>query len=311
MGAGNKNPRSGTVLVQTAPRDPKTGLGTPVFSVDEALTFSVTITGFIFDSAPGMDARGIAAGNPATLLALSTIRNNSFRTGLSECVDVPMILTWIVDNEFGVQGPWIATNHRHIRSVYPADAPGPEEQTNANWVIKNDFTNARGSESVLFEAGLQLHLVANKFKDNDADKTLQINGMLQVVLRRNRFDGNRGDYIMHFANSRHSGLPDRNGNYLVRSEDNYYDMQRCDGCPAYNKYIFHIDMNMDNGYLSRTHVYMGNESGKHFLHTDGTRSDLTDPAVAAACNGSAGIYLSITGPFSFQDYTGTQTSGCR
>jgi hypothetical protein len=135
------------------------------------------------------------------LLAIATLRNNHFLSGLTECIDVPRILTWIDGNYFGERGSTISSAHRHIHSVYP----GSEDQTNANWVVNNVFTAAEGSESVLFEAGLQLNIRNNVFKNNDADATLRINGMFQVVLEGNRFEGNGGDAIMRFANSRHSG----------------------------------------------------------------------------------------------------------
>jgi hypothetical protein len=68
---------------------------------------------------------------------------------------------------------------------------------------------------------------------------------------------------------------------------------------------------VDDAYLTHTFIWMGNESGLHFTHTDGSTAELTDPPVAAACNGEGTpIYLTITGPFKIPDYRGTQTTNC-
>jgi hypothetical protein len=305
IGAGGPDAHSGSVLMQMATNSPKSDPGLPIFSV-EGQIYQVRIIGLTFDGLPGVNARGIAAGDSAGILLISTIRDNYFLTGLSECIDVPMEVTWIERNHFGVNsvnGGWIGNRHRHIHSIYP----GVEEQTTANWVSKNLFAKARGSESVLFESGVQLHITDNQFENNGADTTLQINGMLQVVIDGNRFDGNRGDALMHFANSHHVSV--LNGNNIVRSQNNYYDMQHCATVctPVYNKFIFLVDANSDNGQLSRTLVFMGNETGRHFTHSDGTHADLTDPAIALACN----VWLTIVGPFSIPDYQGTETSGCK
>jgi hypothetical protein len=90
-------------------------------------------------------------------------------------------------------------------------------------------------------------------------------------------------------------------------------MQRCiTGCTnLYNNFIFLLDGNYDDGQLSKTQVYLGNESGTRFTHANGSLADLTQPLTAKACNGSAGIYLVITGPFNMPDYQGMETGGCR
>jgi hypothetical protein len=311
IGAGSQDPSTPSVLKQTL-STPDGAPGVPIFSVQGTI-FSVTIEGLTFDAAAGVTAKAIGGVDQTALLAIAAIRNNHFLSGLTECIDVPMILTWVDGNYFGERGSSISNKHRHIHSVYAA----AEDQTNANWVVNNVFSGARGSESVLFEAGLQLNVRNNVFKNNDAAATLQISGMFQVVLTGNRFEGNRGDAIMRFANSRHSGLTGtdgayKNGNYIVRARGNYYDMQRCATvCTnVHNKFIFLLDMNNDNGYVSKTQVYMGDESGTHFAHADGSLADLTDSSIAKACSGPAGIYLVITGPFNMPDYKGTQTRGC-
>ena len=301
IGEGSWDPRYGSVLMQQAS-------DAPIFSVEGQIS-SVTIIGLTFDGAPGADAKGIAAGNSNALLAASTVRDSYFLTGLAECIDVPMILTRIERNQFGANGGSISPKHRHIHSVYP-DAEG---QTNANWIVGNLFRSAQGSESVLFESGVQLHIIGNDFESNDADTTLRIHGMFQVVVDGNYFEGNKGDALMHFANSRHS--QSGSGNYIVRLQNNYYNMQRCGdvGCTSiYNNLVFKLDGNSSGGRPSVTAVYMGYETGTHFTHTDSTTADLTDPALAALCSGSGrGIYLSITGPFYIPDYKGSETNGCK
>jgi hypothetical protein len=301
IGEGSWDSTHGSVLLQHSP-------GAPIFSVDGQV-YSVTIVGLTFDGVPGANAKGIASGNPSALLATSSIRDSYFLTTLTECIDVAMVLTRIERNQFGVNGSWIGPKHRHIHSVDPVN----EGQSNANWVVGNLFRSAQGTESVLFESGVQLHLIGNDFEANDSDTTLEINGMFQAVIQGNYFEGNRGDALMHFANSRHS--PSGSGNYIVRLDNNYYNMQRCasNGCqPIYNNFVFKLDGNSSGGRLTVTTVYMGYETGTHFTHSDGTAADLTDPAVAAICNSSRmGIYLQITGPFYIPDYKGTETNGCK
>lgn len=91
IGGGSADPRTGSVLMQTAPPDPITHLGTPIFKVD-GYVGSVIIKGLTFDGAPGVNARGIAAANPmpcgdhkatpsqlpCALLVTSTISDNFF-----------------------------------------------------------------------------------------------------------------------------------------------------------------------------------------------------------------------------------------
>src|SRR5690348_10923477 len=55
VGAGSSDPRFGSVLMQTAPPQPVTGLGAPIFSV-EGFVGSVTIRGLTFDGVPGVNA---------------------------------------------------------------------------------------------------------------------------------------------------------------------------------------------------------------------------------------------------------------
>jgi hypothetical protein len=112
----------------------------------------VTIIGLTFDGAPGADAEGIAGVASSALLATSTIRDSYFLTTLAECIDVPMVLTRIERNQFGVNGGPIGSKHRHIRSIYPSS-----EQTNANWIVGNMFRSAQGSESVLFGSAAPRH----------------------------------------------------------------------------------------------------------------------------------------------------------
>ena len=154
---------------------------------------------------------------------------------------------------------------------------------------------------MLLEAAATIHIVANDFTSTDAGSTLQINGVGLFVLQANQFVGNRGDSILRFANSRHSGLPDpactckdnptaiapiasgtsctRRATIMICSAAS---TQAC--VPSgYNRYVFHLDTNSDDGLMSRTRVYMGDERGNHFTHPDGTRSDITDPSVTAAC----------------------------
>jgi hypothetical protein len=196
--------------------------------------------------------------------------------------------------------------------VYPNPSfdPNAEGQTNMNWIVGNLFRSAAGTESVLFESGYQLHLIGNSFESNDANTTLQINGMFQVVIDGNYFEGNKGDFLMHFANSRHS--PAGHGNYIVRLQNNLYNLQRGSG-PIYNNFVFKLDPDSPNpGFLRGTAVFMGYETGTHFTHFDQTVADLTEPAVAAVCNAShVGIYLAINGPFYIADYKGIETNGCK
>jgi len=305
VGPGSSDPRVGSVLMQTSPPDPITGLGVPVFAVDRAIT-SVTISGLAFDGAPGVNARGIGAVDPRQchhtgdpnggFLFISTISGSYFLTGLAEGIDIPMQITAIEGNHFGVDSVnagWIGSTHRHIHSFY-AYAPG---QTTEIRVINNTFARAKGAESVLFESGTQLEMIGNEFQDNDARTTLQINGMLQVVLEKNRFERNSGTYIIHFAPSRHGDQ--LIGNNIVRAQNNFYDMQL-------NDFIFTIDQ------AGGADVFMGGESGVRFTHSDGTAADLTDPSIANSCNAitHAPIYLSTIGPFNFADYKARNPNCC-
>ena len=88
--------------------------------------------------------------------------------------------------------------------------------------------------------------------------------------------------------------------------------RRCDrGCvPIYNNYIFHIDRNDDGGQVGKIQVFMGDESGTGFTHSNGTHADLTDPAVAAVCDGRNRRYLSIVAPLHLAGYSGAEIRGC-
>lgn len=236
-----------------------------------------------------------------------------------------MEITVIERNHFGVQsvsGGWIGSMHRHIRSVFPdvvhvfpdgSKVHLGEGLTTAVRVLNNSFTRAKGSESVLVESGAQLQVGGNDFRENDTDTTLQINGMSHVVIEGNRFEGNKGKYIMHFARARHRVSLDGEftfGNHVVRARNNFYDMQRHD-------FIFTIDANSDDHIVSGAHVFMGDESGVHFTHSDGTAADLTDPVIAACYNTDPTspsyhlqIYLSIVGPFKIPDYKAKNPNCC-
>jgi hypothetical protein len=328
IGPGSADPRYGAVLVQTHP-------GAPVFALPGAapsgIFGGITITGLAFDGAPGVKARGIAAMDlvpcgytlqpGCTVLASSTISDNYFLTGLAEGIDTPVEITVIEGNQFGVASvinvPSVGGNRRHIHCVYPDLVENGlhlgEGATTQVRIENNSFTNAKGSESVFIESGTQLHIVGNQFQDNDTDTTLQINGMNLVVIDGNRFDGNRGEYLMHFARSRHTGqLPVPgdcgsqvciafNGNYIVRLQNNYYDMEG-------NNFIFTIDPNSDDLMRSANHVYIGNESGTHFTHGS-TAADLTDPVIALHCS-PAEVYLSTTGSFNFSGYRAKSPNCC-
>jgi hypothetical protein len=268
-GEGSWDSRYGSVLIQQTP-------GEAVFTFDGTLD-SVTISGLTFG---GARAKGIAAASPTGLLANSTIRGNYFYTDLSDCIDAPMVLTRIERNQFGLHGTNIYEKHQHIHSVYFGDVVG----TNANWVVGNQFSSARGGQALLFEQGAQLHIVGNQFEGNQADATLRINGMFQVVIEGNYFERNAGAAQMEFAN----GLNNQLGNWIVRLENNFYNMQG-NGTP--NKYIF-----LASG---ATAVYMGYEAGTAF----------SPCAELTSCELFNAGYLKLTGPFRFNGYLGTQTSG--
>lgn len=269
VGAGSWDSRYGSILIQQTP-------GEAIFAIDGPVD-SVTIGGLTFG---GARAKAIAAGNATALLASSTISGNHFYTDLSECIDVPMVLTHIERNQFGLHGSAIYERHRHIHSVYPGDVVG----TNANWVVGNQFSSARGGQSVLFEQGAQLHILGNQFEANEADTTLTIKGMFQVVIEGNYFERNAGDAMMDFAN----GLNNQLGNWIVRLENNFYNMQ---GQSLPNKFIF-----LASG---ATAVYMGYEAGTAFSPAaELTRCDLFNAG-----------YLKLVGPFRFNGYLGTQASG--
>jgi hypothetical protein len=270
VGEGSWDSRYGSVLTQLTP-------GAPIFSV-EGLIGSVTIIGLTFDGAPGTNAKGIAAatGNTTALLANSTLRDNYFLTGLAECIDTPLVGTRIERNQFGLNGGSIGLTHRHIHSTYPNQSP----ESNANWIVGNQFSSAQGGESILIESGVQLHITGNRFEGNTASRTLRIHGMFQVVIEGNYFERNSGDAQMSFANANSIG------NYMVRLENNFYNLQG-----SGNKFILEAS--------GATQFYMGYESGTMFP----PGAELIGGDLFAAC------YLKITGPFRLNGYTGIQTGG--
>jgi len=274
IGEGSWDPRYGSVLLQQK-------FGAAIFSV-EGFTNSVTIIGLSFDGAPGTNAKGIAAGNSTAVLSTSVLRDNYFLAGLAEGIDTSMVATRIERNQFGLNGPFgLATTRRHIHSVYP----GGQLQTNANFIVGNGFGYAKGSESLLFEAGVKLHILDNTFQNNDVDTTLRINGMFQVIIEGNYFEANTGAAQMTFANGLTPDGPI--GNYVVRLENNYYNMQG-------NKYVFAAS--------GATQVFMGYETGSFFSPT----AELTSVDIFQAC------YLRITSPvqaFRLNGYMGKEIVG--
>jgi len=265
--------------------------GAPVFQIGcrssdsackEDTVDSVTITGLTFDGLPGVGAKGIAAApNSKGLLDNSTLRDNHFTTQLTECIDTPMVSTRIERNHFGLHG---ADNppvtRRHIRSVYLSQVVG----TNANWVVGNQFSSAKGTESVLFERGVQLHMIGNQFEGNEAATTVRIRGMFQVIIDGNYFERNSGAAQMTFDNTLTSD--GAMGNYIVRLENNFYNLQG-----SGNAYIVTAS--------GATQFYQGYEAGTEFPAT----AQLIPADLFAAC------YLKITGPFRLNGYMGSQTSG--
>jgi hypothetical protein len=270
-GEGSWDPRYGSVLTQMA------GTAVPIFSVD-GLIGSVTIIGLTLDGAAGTSAKGIAAapGVSTALLANSTIRDSYFLAGLAECIDTPLVGTRIERSQFGLNGGSPAPTQRHIHSVYPDQNP----ESNANWIVGNQFSSARGGESVLIESGVQLHLAGNIFEGNQADRTVRLHGMFQVVIEGNYFERNSGAAQMSFGNANSIG------NYIVRLENNFYNMQG-----SGNQFILEAS--------GATQFYMGYEAGTLFPPT----VELLSDDLFAAC------YLKITGPFHLNGYMGSQTSG--
>lgn len=264
--------RYGSVLMQQTP-------GEAIFVLDDVVD-SVVITGLTFAGRYGAPVKGIVAANPKGLLANSTLRDNHFYTELTECINTPMVLTRLERNQFGLHGNAIHEKHQHIRSVYPGDIVG----ANANWLVGNQFSSARGGESVLFEQGAQLHITGNQFEGNEASTTLRINGMFQVVIEGNYFERNAGLAVMEFAN----GLNNQLGNWIVRLENNFYNMAG-NGTPT--KFIF-----LASG---ATAVYLGYEAGTAFAPD----AELTSAELFNAC------YLRVRGPFRFNGYLGAQAGG--
>lgn len=264
--------RYGSILLQQTP-------GEAIFVIDDVVD-SVMITGLTFAGRNGAPVKGIVAANAKALLANSTLRDNHFYTELTECINTPMVLTRLERNQFGLHGNAIHEKHQHIRSVYSGDVVG----TNANWLVGNQFSSARGSESVLFEQGAQLHITGNQFEGNEAATTLRINGMFQVVVEGNYFERNAGLAVMEFAN----GLNNQLGNWIVRLENNIYNMAG-NGTPT--KFIFLA--------LGATAVYMGYEAGTAFAPD----AELTSLELFNAC------YLCVRGPFRFNGYLGIQAGG--
>jgi hypothetical protein len=284
IGEGSANTHYGSVLVQTMPGAPVilVGCNPGETTCKNQVLDSVTITGLTFDSMPGAGAKGIAtAPNAVGLLANSTLRDNHFTTQLTEGIDVPMVATRIERNRFGWNGaPNPPANRRHIRSVYSTLIPG----TNANWLVGNQFSSAKGSESVWFERGVQLHVIGNQFEGNEASTTLRVNGMFQVIIEGNYFERNSGLAQMTFGNTATSDGP--MGNYIVRLENNFYNLQG-----AGNTFIANAS--------GATRLYMGFESGTQFPPD----AQIVPPQLFDLC------YLKVTGPFRLNGYNGPQTGG--
>ncbi len=264
--------RYGSILLQQTP-------GEAIFVIDDILD-SVTITGLTFAGRNGAPVKGIIATSAKGLLANSTLRDNHFYTELTECINAPMVLTRLERNQFGLHGNAIHEKHQHVRSVYSGDVVG----TNANWLIGNQFSSARGGESVLFEQGAQLHITGNQFEGNEAATTVRINGMFQVVIEGNYFERNAGLAMMEFAN----GLDNQLGNWIVRLENNFYNMA---GNSTPTKFIF-----LASG---ATAVYMCFEAGTAFAPD----AELTSAELFNAC------YLRVRGPFRLNGYLGIQAGG--
>jgi hypothetical protein len=295
VGEGGGDLIHGSVLYGT--------LGQPIFTFDQNLDF-VNITGLTFDGPVGgrIGTKGIAAIEGRWIYN-SIIRDNYFSTHLAEAIYAPMQSTRIERNHFGTAGDIPSWPHRHIYSVPPSSSTGAQV-TNQNWIAYNQFFHATGPESIRFEQGAQLHIVGNQFELNDAEATLQINGMFHVVIEGNYFEANAGDALMHFANSSDNQI----GNYIVRLENNFYNVERkCtpDSKPRceqtiHNNFIFLVDS-------GATEVHMGYETGTAFKHaSDGTRTELTSEALfkePTAC------YLTIRGPIQLKGYDGNQTQG--
>jgi hypothetical protein len=285
IGEGSWDSRYGSVLFQQAS-------GAPIFVVD-GLVGSVTITGLTFDGAIGANAKGIAGGSRDALLANSTLRDNYFLTGLAEGIDTPMQSTRIERNQFGLNGDPNnrLAKRRHIHSASPPllSTADPGVDSNANWIVGNHFSSAIGSESVLFDQGVQLHIVGNRFEGNEADTTLRIRGMFQVLIEGNWFERNHGEAQMMFSNATTAAR----GNYIVRLENNYYNMQGfgapnvCKGSASEgNCFVFEFEP----GRSTATHVFMGYDTGAYFSPT----ADLTANE------------LTITAPLCLQNYQGNQ-----
>ena len=137
---------------------------------------------------------------------------------------------------------------------------------------------------MLFERGVQLHVIGNQFEGNEAATTVRVNGMFQVIVEGNYFERNSGAAQMTFANTTTSDGP--MGNYIVRLENNFYNLQ-----------------GSNNAFIATasgaTQFYMGYEAGTQFPPT----AQLIPGDLFAAC------YLKVTGPFRLNGYAGTQTGG--
>jgi hypothetical protein len=278
----------GSVLKQTA-RDQKSGLGLPIFTVDGTV-FSVTIIGLTFFGTTGVDARGIVASDPSSVLVSSTLRDNFFLAELSDCIDTPMVSTRVERNEFGLNGS-LSPKHRHIHStLYTGLRPLPT--AGDNWIVGNLFrcapgalqqscamnslSNAGVNESIYFESGGPLHIIGNDFENNDSKTTLRVHSTSQVIIHGNWFEANSGVSQITFLNV---------GN--VQLEDNFYSMRACQG----NCFLF--DFDQGNSPTGITRVFMGYETGLAFDSTElATKTGLS--------------LLTITGPLCLNKYAGTQ-----
>jgi hypothetical protein len=103
--------------------------------------------------------------------------------------------------------------------------------------------------------------------------------MLNVIIQGNYFELNTGQAQMEFADAHRIPLY----NYIVRLENNYYNMS------GGNSFVFAAS--------GHNHVYMGYETGT------APKVELTNPDTFDGCQ------LRITGPLQFFGYKGKQASG--
>jgi hypothetical protein len=279
LGEGSFLSTYGSTIEQTSPEF-------PIFVVD-GIVEGVVIAGLTFT---GYAAKAIAAGDlSSSLLAHSSIRDNHFLADLKECIAVPMQGTVVAQNKFGLNGPErLSERHRHI---YSAGLDPSRNPSNHNWIMNNHFSSARctaeecgqASGSVEFERGVSLHLVGNRWESNQTLYTISLRGMFNVEIKGNYFEGNTGDALIVLAQDTVGPPNDRQANYIVRTEANYYNV-------AKNKFIFRRHA-ADQG----THIYMGFEAGTNFGATEIINQDAFEQCA-----------LRLTGPSHLVKYVGKQ-----